>query len=565
MGKPTGFLEYNREVAKVLPPKVRIANFKEFRTPLNKEKQKLQGARCMACGVPFCQAGMMIGGMASGCPLHNLVPETNDLVYTGNWKQAFLRLNKTHSFPEFTSRVCPALCEAACTCNLNGEPVSTKENERAIIETAYAQGWVKPQPPAVRTGKNIAVVGSGPSGLAAAQQLNRRGHSVTVFERSDRIGGLLRYGIPNMKLEKSVIDRRLKLMEEEGVKFVTNTNVGVDITAEELLKKFDRVILCCGASNPRDIKVPGRDAKGIYFAVDFLKKVTKTLLDSDFTKAPYEDAKGKHVLVIGGGPAGLSASINVRARGRSALVVSNPLEENPLWRAEKVDNYLGLPGLSGAEMLAAMRRHAEQAGVEFLAGKVLNAVQMPDAWYVSVGPDMYNARAVVLAAGVARGKKFAGEAELLGRGVSYCATCDGMLYRGKPVAVVGYTDTARQEAEFLQKIGCSVTYFDRPKQCEIRGDGRVESVTCDGRTIPAEGVFILRPTMAPTELFPGLAVEQGYVTVDRRMATNLPGLFAAGDCTGGPLQVSKAAGDGLIAGQSAAAWAAAQERREKQS
>lgn len=175
-----------------------------------------------------------------------------------------------------------------------------------------------------------------------------------------------------------------------------------------------------------------------------------------------------------------------------------------------------------------MRRHAEQAGVEFLAGKVLNAVQMPDAWYVSVGPDMYNARAVVLAAGVARGKKFAGEAELLGRGVSYCATCDGMLYRGKPVAVVGYTDTARQEAEFLQKIGCSVTYFDRPKQCEIRGDGRVESVTCDGRTIPAEGVFILRPTMAPTELFPGLAVEQGYVTVDRRMATNLPGLFAAG-------------------------------------
>lgn len=304
MGKPTGFLEYNRETAKVLPPKVRIANFKEFRTPLNKEKQKLQGARCMACGVPFCQAGMMIGGMASGCPLHNLVPETNDLVFTGNWKQAFLRLNKTHSFPEFTSRVCPALCEAACTCNLNGEPVSTKENERAIIETAYAEGWVVPQPPKVRTGKTIAVIGSGPSGLAAAQQLNRRGHNVTVFERSDRIGGLLRYGIPNMKLEKSVIDRRLKLMEAEGVKFVTNTNVGVDITAEELLKKFDRVILCCGASNPRDIKVPGRDARGIYFAVDFLKKVTKTLLDSDFTKAPYEEARGKHVLVIGGGDTG---------------------------------------------------------------------------------------------------------------------------------------------------------------------------------------------------------------------------------------------------------------------
>ena len=238
MGKPTGFLEYERETAKVLPPKVRIANFKEFRTPLNKEKQKLQGARCMACGVPFCQSGMMIGGMASGCPLHNLVPETNDLVYTGNWKQAFLRLSKTHSFPEFTSRVCPALCEAACTCNINGEPVSTKENERAIIETAYENGWVTPQIPEVRTGKSIAVIGSGPSGLAAAQQLNRRGHSVTVFERKDRVGGLLRYGIPNMKLDKAVVDRRIHLMEEEGVKFVTNVNVGKDIKAEELLKWF---------------------------------------------------------------------------------------------------------------------------------------------------------------------------------------------------------------------------------------------------------------------------------------------------------------------------------------
>ena len=342
MGKPTGFLEYNRETAKVLPPKVRIANFKEFRTPLNKEKQKLQGARCMACGVPFCQAGMMIGGMASGCPLHNLVPETNDLVFTGNWKQAFLRLNKTHSFPEFTSRVCPALCEAACTCNLNGEPVSTKENERAIIETAYAEGWVVPQPPKVRTGKTIAVIGSGPSGLAAAQQLNRRGHNVTVFERSDRIGGLLRYGIPNMKLEKSVIDRRLKLMEAEGVKFVTNTNVGVDITAEELLKKYDRVILCCGASNPRDIKVPGRDAKGIYFAVDFLKKVTKTLLDSDFTKTPYEEARGKHVLVIGGGDTGndcVGTSVRLGAKSVTQLemmpmppterAASNPWPEWP--------------------------------------------------------------------------------------------------------------------------------------------------------------------------------------------------------------------------------------------
>lgn len=304
MGKPTGFLDYERETAKVLPPKERIQNFNEFRIPLNKEKQKLQGARCMACGVPFCQAGMMIGGMASGCPLHNLVPETNDLVYTGNWKQAFLRLNKTHSFPEFTSRVCPALCEAACTCNLNGDPVSTKENEKAIIETAYAEGWVKPQIPPVRTGKTIAVIGSGPSGLAAAQQLNRRGHSVTVFERHDRIGGLLRYGIPNMKLDKKILDRRIELMKAEGVEFKTGVDVGKDITAEELKRQFDRVILACGASNPRDINVPGRESGNIYFAVEYLSSVTKSLLDSGFADGKAISAKGKHVLVIGGGDTG---------------------------------------------------------------------------------------------------------------------------------------------------------------------------------------------------------------------------------------------------------------------
>lgn len=334
MGKPTGFLEYERETAKVLPPKVRIANFKEFRTPLNKEKQKLQGARCMACGVPFCQSGMMIGGMASGCPLHNLVPETNDLVYTGNWKQAFLRLSKTHSFPEFTSRVCPALCEAACTCNLNGEPVSTKENERAIIETAYENGWVTPQIPEVRTGKSIAVIGSGPSGLAAAQQLNRRGHSVTVFERKDRVGGLLRYGIPNMKLDKAVVDRRIHLMEEEGVKFVTNVNVGKDIKAEELLKQFDRVILACGASNPRDIKVPGRDARGIYFAVDFLGQVTKALLDSDFAKVPYELAKGKNVLVIGGGDTGNDCVGTSIRQGCASVTQLEMMPKPPVKRTE---------------------------------------------------------------------------------------------------------------------------------------------------------------------------------------------------------------------------------------
>lgn len=304
MGKPTGFMEYKREVSKSQEPRVRVTHFQEFKEHLPREKQQLQGARCMECGVPFCQAGMMICGMASGCPLHNLVPEWNDLVYSGNWERAYNRLKKTNNFPEFTSRVCPALCEAACTCGLNGDPVSTKENEYAIIENAYEEGYAGPKPPKVRTGKRVAIVGSGPSGLAAADQLNKRGHQVTVFERSDRVGGLLMYGIPNMKLEKQIIDRKIKIMEEEGVSFVTNTDVGRDIKADKLLHDFDRVILACGASNPRDIKAPGRDAKGIYFAVDFLKANTKSLLDSDFEDKTYVDTKGKHVVIIGGGDTG---------------------------------------------------------------------------------------------------------------------------------------------------------------------------------------------------------------------------------------------------------------------
>ena len=304
MGKPTGFLEYDRKDAKHEEPLERIRHFREFKKPLSLEEQKLQGARCMECGVPFCQWGNMIAGMASGCPLHNLVPETNDLVYRGKWKQAYERLEKTHSFPEFTCRVCPALCEAACTCNINGEPVSTKENEKAIIETAYQNGWAAPHKIPMRTGKKIAVVGSGPSGLAAAQELNRKGHSVTVFERNDRIGGLLRYGIPNMKLDKSVIDRRMKIMEEEGVVFCTGVDVGKDKKPAQLLKEFDRVVLACGASNPRDISVPGRDAGNIFFAVDYLKSITKSLLDSGLKDNQFVNAKGKHVLVIGGGDTG---------------------------------------------------------------------------------------------------------------------------------------------------------------------------------------------------------------------------------------------------------------------
>ena len=304
MGKPTGFMDYERKTSKAEQPESRIRHFNEFHTHLPKEEQQLQGARCMECGVPFCQSGMMIGGMASGCPLHNLVPEWNDLVYTGNWEQAYNRLKKTNNFPEFTSRVCPALCENACTCGLNGNPVATKENEYAIIENAYAQGYAAAKPPRVRTGKKVAVIGSGPSGLAVADQLNKRGHFVTVYERSDRIGGLLMYGIPNMKLEKQIVERKIKIMEEEGVVFLTGVNVGKDKKAGELLKEYDRVVLACGSSNPRDLKVPGRDAEGIYFAVDFLKANTKSLLDSGFADKKYIDTKGKDVVIIGGGDTG---------------------------------------------------------------------------------------------------------------------------------------------------------------------------------------------------------------------------------------------------------------------
>jgi glutamate synthase (NADPH/NADH) small chain len=304
MGKPTGFLDYERVEAKAVSPKERIKNFNEFHTPLSAEEQRKQSARCMDCGVPFCQSGMTIKGMTSGCPLNNLIPEWNDLVYTGNWEQAYNRLHKTSNFPEFTSRVCPALCEKACTCGLLGDAVCTKENEKAIIEYAYANGLAGPKPPKVRTGKRVAVIGSGPAGLAVADQLNTRGHAVTVYERSDRIGGLLRYGIPNMKLEKHIIDRKLDVMKAEGIEFVTEANVGANVKAKKITEEFDAVVLACGASNPRDINAPGRDANGIYFAVDFLTSTTKSLLDSNLQDKKYISAKDKNVVVIGGGDTG---------------------------------------------------------------------------------------------------------------------------------------------------------------------------------------------------------------------------------------------------------------------
>ena len=307
MGKSTGFLEYERVEEVASHPLERIKNFNEFHTPLSTEERQRQAARCMDCGVPFCQSGMTIKGMTSGCPLNNLIPEWNDLVYQGNLDIAYKRLHKTSNFPEFTCRVCPGLCEKACTCSLNGEAVTTKANEMAIIEYAYEHGLADAKPPKQRTGKKVAVVGSGPSGLAVADQLNRRGHSVTVYERNDKVGGLLRYGIPNMKLEKQIIDRKLHVMEQEGISFIVNANIGDNVKASELTSKYDAVVLCCGSSNPRDIDAPGRkEAKGIYFAVDFLASTTKCLWNNNMqlVDGQYISAKGKDVVIIGGGDTG---------------------------------------------------------------------------------------------------------------------------------------------------------------------------------------------------------------------------------------------------------------------
>ncbi len=339
MGKPTGFIEFDRAVGGSDSPKERILHFNEFHQPLSMEERKRQGARCMECGVPFCQSGMIISGMASGCPLNNLIPEWNDSIYRGNMKQAFHRLMKTNNFPEFTGRVCPAPCEASCTCGLIGDPVSIKENECAIIDYGYDAGYLQPEPPKNRTGKKVAVIGSGPAGLAAADQLNKRGHLVTVFERSDRVGGLLMYGIPNMKLEKQVIERRIAIMKEEGVTFLTGADVGNNYKASKILKEFDSIILACGASNPRDIKVPGREAKGIYFAVDYLTGATKDLLEAGTTIAASvgsftNSAKGKKVLVIGGGDTGNDCVGTAIRQGAVSVLQLEMMPKLPDTRAE---------------------------------------------------------------------------------------------------------------------------------------------------------------------------------------------------------------------------------------
>ncbi|MEZ5476094.1 MAG: glutamate synthase subunit beta [Thiolinea sp.] len=306
MGKPTGFIEYQRELPADRSPLERIKDWNEFHLHFHSdEESRRQGARCMECGIPFCQTGKLLPGGASGCPVNNLIPEWNDMIYRGLWREAYERLRMTNNFPEFTGRVCPAPCEGSCTLGLHEPSVTIKLNEVSIIDKAFAEGWVKAEPPGERTGRKVAVVGSGPAGLACADQLNKVGHEVTVYERADRIGGLLMYGIPNMKLDKQeVVQRRVDLMAAEGIHFVTGVEVGKDVSAEQLRTEFDAVILCGGATQARDLPVPGREASGIYLAMDFLKANTKSLLDSAHADGNYISAKDKHVIVIGGGDTG---------------------------------------------------------------------------------------------------------------------------------------------------------------------------------------------------------------------------------------------------------------------
>ncbi len=301
MGKPTGFMEYLREVAPEVAPADRIRNWDEFHLPMPEENLRTQGARCMDCGTPFCHTGSTISGMASGCPINNLIPEWNDLVYRGLWQEALERLHKTNNFPEFTGRVCPAPCEGSCVLGITSPPVTIKNIEYSIAEKGWESGWITPTPPQQRTGKKVAVIGSGPAGLSAAAQLNSAGHWVTVYERADRPGGLLMYGIPNMKLDKQqVVQRRLDVLEAEGVTFVCNTEVGKDISAENLLKEFDSVVLCTGSTRPRDLPIEGRELKGIHFAMEFLTENTRALLDG-YPGNDYISAAGKDVIIIGGG------------------------------------------------------------------------------------------------------------------------------------------------------------------------------------------------------------------------------------------------------------------------
>jgi glutamate synthase (NADPH/NADH) small chain len=333
MGKPTGFLDYPRELPLARAPELRTADWHEFHEHADESMLRNQGARCMDCGVPFCHTGTLLDGMASGCPINNLIPEWNDLVYRGLWRDALERLHKTNNFPEFTGRVCPAPCEGSCVLGINEPAVTIKSIESAIVDRGFEEGWIVADPPPKRTGRKVAVVGSGPAGLAAAAQLNRAGHTVTVFERADRIGGLLMYGIPNMKLDKRLVERRVELMRQEGITFVTSCEVGKQLPAERLRIDFNAVVLCGGATKPRDLPIEGRNLQGIHFAMDFLHANTKSLLDSNHKDGRYLSAKDRDVIVIGGGDTGTDCVGTSMRHGCRSLLQFEILPQPPLARA----------------------------------------------------------------------------------------------------------------------------------------------------------------------------------------------------------------------------------------
>lgn len=332
MSTPTGFMEYKRQLPADRLPEDRIKDWEEFHKHMSEEELRTQGARCMDCGTPYCHTGIdMIGG-TSGCPVHNLIPEWNNLVYRGLWKEALDRLHKTNNFPEFTGRVCPAPCEGSCTVGLISQPVTIKTIEEAIIEKGFEEGWVVPSPPEKRTDKRVAVVGSGPAGLAAAAQLNKAGHNVTVYERADRIGGLLTYGIPSMKLDKSVVQRRVDLLEAEGITFITNTEIGKDISSEELVNQYDAVVLCGGATKPREFNIEGSNLNGVHYAMDFLNGTIKSLLDSNLEDGNFISAEGKKVIVIGGGDTGSDCIATSLRHGAKSVTQFGTHEKAPLLR-----------------------------------------------------------------------------------------------------------------------------------------------------------------------------------------------------------------------------------------
>ena len=479
MGKPTGFLEIQRELPKDFDPRERIKNWQEFHEHLPEEKLRAQGARCMDCGIPFCHNGSLLAGMASGCPINNLIPEWNDLVYRGLWKEALERLHKTNNFPEFTGRVCPAPCEGSCVLGINEPAVTIKQIECDIIDRGFAEGWVKPQPPAQRTGKKVAIIGSGPAGLSAAAQLNRAGHLCTVFERADRPGGLLMYGIPNMKLDKrTVVDRRLKVLEAEGIQFTCNTEIGKNYPADQLLKEFDAVVIATGATKPRDLPIEGRSLKGIHFAMEFLHQNTKSLLDGK-RNGHFIGAEGKDVIVIGGGDTGTDCVGTSLRHGCRSLVQLEILPRPPDSRAP--DN----PWPQWPKVYK-LDYGQEEAAAKFGAD-----------------PRQY----------LVTGKRFLAD--------------DAGQVEGIEIVTVEWTKN--EKGQFI------------PKQ--IAGTEKV---------LPAQLVLLAMGFLGPEEtVLQGLGVaqdERSNVKAEfGRFATNIPGVFAAGDCRRGQSLVVWAINEGRAA------------------